>query len=236
VAVRQSLGEPLGREPLTVVLDDQDQLAAVLEQIDAHARRPGVSDDVRQELARRREDELFLRVTLAVPEVEVQLELGTCRRLNGNGADGRFEPRFVEDVRMEIEDRLAELMHGQRERVVGSAERRMTRRGALSDLLELVAGGEQVLGRPAVQRLGGRFSRAPPRLAPRPRQAAAPPRQGLPRPPLKICSVVPVTPGPPQADGPGMKKATPDQIKAAFTRLDANKDGKLSLQEYLPPS
>ena len=37
-------------------------------------------------------------------------------------------------------------------------------------------------------------------------------------------------------DIPGMKKATSEQIKAAFTRLDANKDGKLSLQEYLPPS
>jgi Ca2+-binding EF-hand superfamily protein len=46
----------------------------------------------------------------------------------------------------------------------------------------------------------------------------------------------PDTPEPPVIDIPGMKKATPEQLKAAFTRLDANKDGKLSLQEYLPPS
>jgi hypothetical protein len=41
-------------------------------------------------------------------------------------------------------------------------------------------------------------------------------------------------PEPPQIDIPGMKKISPDAIKAAFSGLDANKDGKLSLQEYLP--
>jgi|JI7StandDraft_1071085.scaffolds.fasta_scaffold04013_7 Ca2+-binding EF-hand superfamily protein len=38
----------------------------------------------------------------------------------------------------------------------------------------------------------------------------------------------------PPVEIPGMKAADPAAIKAAFTRLDANKDGKLSLQEYLP--
>lgn len=33
---------------------------------------------------------------------------------------------------------------------------------------------------------------------------------------------------------PGMKDVPPGAIKAAFSRLDTNKDGKLSLQEYLP--
>lgn len=46
----------------------------------------------------------------------------------------------------------------------------------------------------------------------------------------------PDTPEPPSIDIPGMKKASPEQLKAAFVRLDANRDGKLSLQEYLPPS
>ena len=32
----------------------------------------------------------------------------------------------------------------------------------------------------------------------------------------------------------GGPKASPAAISAAFKRLDANKDGKLSLQEYLP--
>lgn len=41
-------------------------------------------------------------------------------------------------------------------------------------------------------------------------------------------------PEPPKVDIPGMKAVSPEAIKAAFTRLDRNKDGKLSLQEYLP--
>ncbi len=44
----------------------------------------------------------------------------------------------------------------------------------------------------------------------------------------------PDTPEPPKIDIPGLKQPSPEAVTAAFTRLDANKDGKLSLQEYLP--
>lgn len=44
----------------------------------------------------------------------------------------------------------------------------------------------------------------------------------------------PDTPEPPKIDIPGMKQPSAEAVTAAFTRLDTNKDGKLSLQEYLP--
>ncbi len=55
-------------------------------------------------------------------------------------------------------------------------------------------------------------------------------------PMIRLDADDPDTPEPPVVEIPGMKKATPEQLKAAFTRLDADKDGRLSLQEYLPAS
>jgi Ca2+-binding EF-hand superfamily protein len=45
----------------------------------------------------------------------------------------------------------------------------------------------------------------------------------------------PDTPAPPPVDIPGGPRLTTDSLRGAFTRLDKNNDGKLSLQEYLPP-
>jgi Ca2+-binding EF-hand superfamily protein len=44
----------------------------------------------------------------------------------------------------------------------------------------------------------------------------------------------PDMPEPPKIEVPGMKTVSPEALKAAFSRLDSDKDGKLSLQEYLP--
>ncbi len=44
----------------------------------------------------------------------------------------------------------------------------------------------------------------------------------------------PDMPEPPTIEIPGMTPASPEAIKAAFVRLDTDKDDKLSFQEYLP--
>lgn len=53
---------------------------------------------------------------------------------------------------------------------------------------------------------------------------------------IKVSSGAPDMPEPPKIDIPGVKTPSPEAVTAAFNRLDANKDGKLSLQEYLPKS
>lgn len=53
-------------------------------------------------------------------------------------------------------------------------------------------------------------------------------------PPLP--KVDPDQPDAPEVTVRGGPKVSPDAIKAAFAKLDANKDKKLSLQEYLPPT
>ena len=120
--------------------------------------RVGVPDDVRQELARGREDELLLRMTVLVVQIELQLEARAARRLLGDRAERRLEPGLLEHVRVEVEDGLAQLPDRLGERGVGAVERGMRER--LARLLELVARREQVLDRVVVQGLGERLALA----------------------------------------------------------------------------
>ena len=88
-------------------------------------------------------------------EVEPQLEAAAARRVPGDRPERGLEPGLVEDVRVELEDRVAQLRHALREGVVCAAECGMRQR--LPGLLELVAGRQQVLDRLVVQGLGERL-------------------------------------------------------------------------------
>jgi len=53
---------------------------------------------------------------------------------------------------------------------------------------------------------------------------------------IRLSKDDPDTPNPPEVNIGGRPKISAEALKAAFTGLDANRDNKLSLQEYLPPA
>ena len=55
-------------------------------------------------------------------------------------------------------------------------------------------------------------------------------------PPIPQLTDDPAIPAAPRPAIPGAAKMTPEKLQAAFAKLDANKDSRLSLQEYLPPA
>ena len=55
-------------------------------------------------------------------------------------------------------------------------------------------------------------------------------------PPLPQLADDPAAPAVPRPAIPGAAKVTPEKLQAAFAKLDANKDNRLTLQEYLPPA
>ena len=169
----EGLRGTIGREAATVVADDEAERAVVLRERDRDSVCIGMPDDVRQELARGRVDELLLGMAVGVPEVELELELCARRGALGERPQGRVEPGLVEDVRMEVEDRVTQLPDRLCERVVRALERGMGRPG-LARLLELVPRRQQVLDRVVVQGLGERLALAllrVPRVREQPRSA-----------------------------------------------------------------
>ena len=89
-------------------------------------------------------------------ELEVEPKVSEHRRPLGDRAQRGLEPRLLEDVRVQVEDRVAQLAHGLAQRRVGPVERRVGLR--LARLLELVPGREQVLDRVVVEGLGERLA------------------------------------------------------------------------------
>ena len=70
MALREPLGEPLGREPAAVVLDHEAESAARIAQAHGHAVGIGVLNDVGEQLARGREQELVAAVRPGRGQVE----------------------------------------------------------------------------------------------------------------------------------------------------------------------
>ena len=91
-------------------------------------------------------------------QVEPQPAASAGGGLLRDGAERGLEPRRLEDVGVEVEDRLAELPRRGDERGVRPREGRV--RDRLARLLQLVPGGEEVLDGVVVQRLGERLALA----------------------------------------------------------------------------
>ncbi len=102
--------------------------------------------------------QLLLRMPPLVVELEVEPKVPARRGLLRERAQRRLEARLLEDVRMQVEDGIAQLPDGVEQRRVRPGERRMRLR--LPCLLELVPGRQQVLDRMVVERLGERLALA----------------------------------------------------------------------------
>lgn len=155
MTLRQALGEPLWRKPAAVVFHDEPKVAVRREETDIHAPRICVLDDVGKQLACSREDELLARMAVSIGELEIHVDAGAVRGLLRNRSERGFEARLLEDVRVQLEDRLAQLSNRDDERVVCPTESRVLLH--LSRLLELVARGQEILDRIVVKRIGQRF-------------------------------------------------------------------------------
>ena len=151
----EPFGQLLDREASAVVGDGELELSVGLAEEQRHLGRLRVAHDVRQELTGRREDELLLRMTRLVVKIELQLQVRPGRRLSTERTQRRLESAFLEHVRVEVEDGLAQLSDRLGERGVGAVQRGVRER--LSRFLELVARREQILDRVIVERFGERL-------------------------------------------------------------------------------
>ena len=93
-----------------------------------------------------------------VVQVEVEAEAAARGGVLGDRPQRGLEPRFLEDVRVQLEHRIPQLSHRLGDRGVGAVERRVG--GRLRRLLELVAGREEVLDGVVVECLRERLALA----------------------------------------------------------------------------
>ena len=107
MAEGRTLVQTLRREPVAVVLDEELEMSVGCASRTRTLLACAWVDDVREQLASRGEHELVLRGPSRRPEVELELEPRTARSSPRDRTNRRLEPRLVEDVRVQLEDRLA---------------------------------------------------------------------------------------------------------------------------------
>ena len=113
VTVRQPLAEPLRIEPGAVVLDHQQHLVA--QRPERHGDHLAPAHGGRRwRASSRTAEKSSWSCAPAAPgcDVEPQLDARALRGTGGHRAHGGVEPRLVENVRVELEDRVAQLVHG----------------------------------------------------------------------------------------------------------------------------
>jgi hypothetical protein len=137
MAVGESFGQPVRWKPAAVVFDEQLELLADLGEANSHVRCVRVLHHVGDELAGYGERLLLARMACRVPKIEPQHEPGLLGGPLRDRAQCGLEPRFLQNVWVQIEHRIPELANGLGERGVGATQGGVRRR--LRRLVELVA-------------------------------------------------------------------------------------------------
>ena len=149
-SARSGLERPR-RDPDPVVGDEQLDLGrpgVAAADADADMLGAAVARGVGQQLAGDGEDEVVAEALGAGVDLDVGREAPAASGALGHGLQGGAQAGLVEQVRVQVEHRLAELDDGLVEALAHEVERGVVARA------ELLPGGEQVLQRVVVQRLG----------------------------------------------------------------------------------
>jgi hypothetical protein len=107
VTGRQPLGHDRRVESPPVVLDHEDEAVSLLGEADPDVSRAGVSGGVGEELAGDRRDEALVCMPISVVQVEVHVEAAALGRTPRDRWERRLEAGLLEDVRVELEDRVS---------------------------------------------------------------------------------------------------------------------------------
>jgi hypothetical protein len=148
----EALGQRRLVEALAVVADREHDVAVLLREAHADVARVGMLRDVREELPRGREQQLLVPRPRHRPRVELQAEPAPARGPVADRRERSLEAGRLEDVRVELEQRLPQVRDGGGERPVRALQSSPVE--GLGRLLEIVSRREEVLDRRVVEPFG----------------------------------------------------------------------------------